>query len=94
MNYRPFILTCVISIPALAQDAVPTAEQSKFFNDKVFPLLAENCFRCHSAEGGKDKGGLTLDTRDAMVKGGESGTALVAGDAAKSLLVKARAHGR
>ena len=89
MNYRPFILTCVISIPALAQDAEPTAEQSKFFNDKVFPLLAENCFRCHSAEGGKDKGGLTLDTRDAIVKGGETGTALVAGDAEKSLLVKA-----
>ena len=89
MNYRPFILTCVISIPALAQNPEPTPEQAQFFTDKVLPVLAENCYRCHSAEGGKDKGGLTLDTRDAMIKGGENGPSLVPGDVEKSLLVKA-----
>jgi hypothetical protein len=88
MNYRPFILSCVISVPALAQTGDPTPEQAKFFTDKVLPVLAENCFRCHSAEGGKDKGGLTLDTRDAMLKGGETGPALIPGDIEKSLITK------
>lgn len=92
MNYRPFVLSCIISVPALAQTADPTPEQAKFFSDKVLPVLAENCFRCHSAEGGKDKGGLTLDTRDAMLKGGETGAAVVPGDLEKSLLIKAVGH--
>ncbi len=92
MNYRPFILSCIISVPVHAQNSEPTAEQTQFFNDKVLPVLAENCYRCHSAEGGKDKGGLTLDTRDAILKGGETGPAIVPGDVEKSLLVKAIGH--
>jgi cytochrome c553 len=66
-----------------------SAEQSKFFEGKVRPLLAANCYSCHSAESGKAKGGLVLDTRDGWQKGGEHGPALVPGDPAKSLLVKA-----
>ncbi len=89
MNYRPIIICCVISVPVIAQEVDATPEQTKFFNDKVMPVLAENCFRCHSVEGGKDKGGLTLDTRDAMLKGGETGPSLVPGDVEKSLLMKA-----
>src|SRR6185436_5816793 len=52
-------------------------------------IFAENCYRCHSAEGGKDKGGLTLDTREAMLKGGETGAAVVPGNPEKSLLITA-----
>ena len=46
-------------------------------------------YKCHSAAEGKAKGGLTLDTRDGLKKGGETGTAIVPGDPDKSLLIQA-----
>jgi hypothetical protein len=64
-------------------------EQAEFFENKIRPVLVERCYNCHSTEAGKDKGGLLLDSRDALLKGGDTGPALVAGDAAKSLLLKA-----
>ena len=64
-------------------------EQAEFFENKIRPVLAERCYGCHSTEAGKDKGGLLLDSRDAVLKGGDTGPALVAGDAVKSLLLKA-----
>jgi mono/diheme cytochrome c family protein len=86
MNPR-FILASLVAIPAFAQEI--SKEHADFYINKVLPIFAENCYRCHSAEGGKDKGGLTLDTREAMLKGGETGPAVVPGDAEKSLLIKA-----
>ena len=65
----------------------PSAEQAKFFEQKVRPLLAENCFSCHGEK--KQKGRLRLDTIEAALKGGSTGPALVPGDPAKSLLVNA-----
>ena len=54
------------------------------FRERVLPLLKEHCFKCH---GEKEKGDLRLDSREAMLKGGESGDpALVPGDVGKSLL--------
>jgi len=72
---------------AHAADLPP--EQIEFFENKIRPVLAERCYGCHSTESGKDKGGLLLDTRDALLKGGDTGPALVAGDPAKSLLFRA-----
>jgi hypothetical protein len=51
--------------------------------------LTEHCHRCHSAQAEKLKGGLYLDTREGLLKGGDSGPALLAGDPRKSLLLKA-----
>ena len=64
-----------------------SAEQVKFFEGKVRPLLFEHCQKCH----GKDKqsGGLRLDSLSAMLGGGESGAALVRGKPEESLLVEA-----
>jgi len=81
------ILAALIAAAAQAQDA--TKEQTDFFETKVRPVLSENCYRCHSADAGKDKGGLMLDTREGMTKGGESGPAVVPGDPGKSVLIKA-----
>ena len=70
--------------------AKPTPEQTNFFESKVRPLLAENCFRCHGGEPGKKpKAGLTLKSLEGMLKGGESGPALVPGDLAKSRIIEA-----
>ncbi|MEO8028938.1 MAG: c-type cytochrome domain-containing protein, partial [Bryobacteraceae bacterium] len=59
---------------------------SDFFENKVRPLLATQCFACHTAAA---MGGLRMDSRDALLKGGASGPALVPGDPEKSLLIKA-----
>src|SRR5215470_5587550 len=70
---------------AVAQAPRPEAET--FFELKVRPILAGTCFRCHG--GGKTRGGLRVDTRAALLRGGESGPALVPGDPDHSLLVRA-----
>src|SRR5262249_30284541 len=63
-----------------------------FFEQKIRPVLSAHCLPCHSAEARrarKLKGGLYLDTRDGVRKGGESGPVLVPHKAADSLLIKA-----
>jgi cytochrome c553 len=67
----------------------PTADQLAFFEKKIRPVLASNCYQCHSEEGKKEKGGLLLDTRDGIRRGGDNGPAVVPGDPRKSLLLKA-----
>ena len=61
----------------------------EFFEQKVRPLLVEKCHACHSEKEGKQKGGLLLDSREAILKGGDSGEAAHPGDAARSLLLRA-----
>ena len=91
MKHR-FILSGLIaaSIPVFAAD--PTKEQLDFFEQKVRPLLADNCYSCHSLAEGKSKGGLTLDTRDGALKGGDTGKAVVPGDVSKSLIYEAMTY--
>ena len=72
-----------------AVTAEPTKEQLDFFEGKIRPILAENCYKCHSIERGKSKGELTLDTKDGLEKGGETGKAIVPGEPEKSLLLTA-----
>src|SRR5258706_7874841 len=62
-------------------------EQLDFFEKQVRPLLAANCLACHGPQ--KQEGGLRLDTREAVLRGGESGPAAVAGNAQESRLVQA-----
>ena len=53
-------------------------------------MLAEHCYKCHSAEATKGlKGGLALDSREASRKGGDSGPAVVPGEPDESLLIEA-----
>lgn len=65
-----------------------SAEQSAFFEKNIRPILINRCYECHSVEKGKAKGSLTLDSREAILKGGDSGPALVAGQPDKSLLIE------
>lgn len=67
----------------------PTPQQVEFFEAKIRPLLIESCFDCHTAD---EKGGLRVDSRAALLKGGDSGPAVVAGDPDASLLIKAVRH--
>lgn len=67
--------------------AEPVDDAMRFFESKVRPLLAEKCWGCHAGE--KQKGDLRLDSLDAMLTGGESGPAVVAGDVDDSLIIQA-----
>jgi cytochrome c553 len=64
-----------------------TAAADDHFEKHVRPLLVEKCQSCHGPE--KQKGGLRLDSRAALLKGGDSGPAVAPGKPAESLLVKA-----
>ncbi len=72
-----------------AAAAEPTATQLEFFENKIRPVLSQNCYKCHSVNAEKVKGGLLLDSREAALKGGDTGPAVVPGDLEKSLLIKA-----
>jgi hypothetical protein len=65
------------------------AEDFEFFEKHIRPVLVENCYECHSAESEKLKGGLRLDLREGLLKGGDTGPAIVPGDPENSLLIKA-----
>lgn len=67
----------------------PTPAKAEFFTKKIKPLLETHCFKCHSHASGKSKGNLVLDSLASMVKGGDSGPALVPGQPEKSLLLHA-----
>jgi mono/diheme cytochrome c family protein len=75
---------------ARAEGPRPAPAQADFFEKSVRPVLAENCFSCHGPE--KQRGGLRLDSRAAMMTGGDSGPAIVPGKPDASLLVKAIHH--
>lgn len=81
-------LLYVTGIATSAAVAAPSAEQTAFFEKTIRPILINRCYECHSVESGKSKGGLRLDSRDAVLKGGDTGAALVAGNPDKSLLIE------
>ncbi len=58
-----------------------------FFENRIRPVLAGTCFRCHGGQ--KVSGGLRVDARESLVKGGDSGPAIDADDPAQSLLIRA-----
>jgi Protein of unknown function (DUF1553)/Protein of unknown function (DUF1549)/Planctomycete cytochrome C len=93
MRPRPLGLGTIVLM--LAATTVPAGERSSspgggdFFESKVRPVLAEHCYKCHSAVGKSPKGGLRLDTSEGMRKGGDTGPAVVPGDLEASLLLKA-----
>ena len=76
-------------LPLRGSDTEPTPHQAEFFEKKIRPLLENNCFSCHSHKTGKSKGHLVVDSLGALLKGGDSGPALVPGQPEKSLLLKA-----
>jgi hypothetical protein len=77
---------------AIATSSVHADAGDDFFEKKIRPVLAEHCFKCHSAEAEKAKklkANLYLDSRDSVRKGGDSGPIIVAGKPKESLLIAA-----
>src|SRR5579884_4427567 len=72
---------------------VPTpplhADDGEFFETKVRPVLVQHCYGCHSRQAKKLRGGLRLDSREAMLAGGDNGPAIIPGQPDKSRLIEA-----
>ena len=73
----------------LAAMPIAADEKADFFEMRVRPVLVKNCFSCHTAT---KMGGLVMESRDFLLKGGQSGPALRAGDPDNSLLIQAVRH--
>ena len=88
---RKLLLAAGFCIAVTAQ----TPGGVEFFETKIRPELAKNCFTCHSHEGKVSRGGLVLDTKAGVLAGGDSGPAVVPNDVEASLLIQAiRQSGR
>ena len=78
---------CCITVIAQADNFSPA--QIEAFEKNIRPLLIKHCYQCHSTDADKVKGGLLLDSREALLKGGDSGPTLVPGKPQESLLISA-----
>lgn len=78
---------------APSADAALTPEQVAFFESKIRPVLATKCASCHSEDSEKVRGGLLVDSRDGLLRGGDSGPAIVPGNPDESLLIQAIRYG-
>ncbi|HTM48700.1 MAG TPA: PSD1 and planctomycete cytochrome C domain-containing protein [Bryobacteraceae bacterium] len=86
MTYYAYAcLFALTTVPLLAQKA----DDFDFFEKKIRPVLAESCYGCHSAASKPPQGGLQVDSRDGLRRGGGSGPAVVPKDPSKSLLLAA-----
>jgi hypothetical protein len=87
MRFSPLIAIGLSLLTSRVRANDFPAEKVEFFEQHIRPLLAENCFKCHSES--QQKGGLRLDSREFALKGGDTGPALVPGDIEASELIKA-----
>src|SRR5262245_11835655 len=89
------LLASVVALPLAPSQSLaegpPTPKDVKQFETRIRPLLAERCFKCHGPS--KQKGGLRLDSAQAVKRGGSSGTPLIApANPGDSLLLRAVKH--
>ncbi|HXI54285.1 MAG TPA: DUF1549 domain-containing protein, partial [Candidatus Saccharimonadales bacterium] len=72
--------------PDQQQKLPPPAQGPIAFARDIKPILEASCVKCHGR--GKEKGGFKLDTRVTLLKGGDSGPAVIAGRSAESTLIE------
>lgn len=81
----------ILFLPAVAMAKELTkTEKEAFFEQHIRPVLVEKCYSCHGKK--TQWAELRLDSRKAMLKGGDTGPAIVPGDAAQSLVILAIRH--
>ena len=77
-------------LPSASLTGETSAEKMEFFEKRVRPLLAKNCYSCHGAT--QQLSSLRVDSREAMLKGGDRGPALIPGNPDDSLLINSVRH--
>ncbi|MBL6764966.1 MAG: PSD1 domain-containing protein [Verrucomicrobiae bacterium] len=88
-----FSISTAFFTAGIAVRAEVSPEQEKFFEEKIRPVLAKHCFKCHSDKEDKRKGGLVMDSKAGLQAGGSSGYVIQAGDPDASLLFNAISRG-
>ncbi len=86
-------LSLALSVMAGRLPLCAASVGEEFFEKRVRPVLVERCYKCHSATSEKLKGGLHLDSRAGLLKGGDTRAALVPGEPEKSLFIEAIRYG-
>ena len=81
-------LLCIFGVTARAADT----KGDLFFREKIEPVLKAQCYSCHSRQADEVQGGLWLDFKAGVLRGGDTGPAIVAGKSGKSLLIQAIRH--
>ncbi len=94
---RPALSLALISLAVLpvnstASAQAPDRRKLDFFEKKIRPVLIKSCYKCHSADAKELGGKLRLDHRDGLVRGGETGPAVVPNKPGASLLIQAIEH--
>ena len=87
-----FCFFLAVAAVAVAQPRPSADLDPGWFEEKIRPVLATQCYLCHSAASAQPQAGLRLDTRDALRRGGNSGPILIPGRPEASLLMKALRH--
>lgn len=89
-----YILAALHTLATAAADPAPSPSPAdiQFFENRVRPVLAQNCYSCHSRTADRLKGALLLDSREGMLQGGNTGPAIVPGNPDESLLIQAVRH--
>ncbi len=88
-----FVLALLLVLTKAQVCRAQTADEIKFFEAKIRPVLITHCYECHSSKTGKARGGLKLDTQESMLTGGDTGPAIVPRSLAKSLLYESIQYG-
>ena len=89
------VILATVGLLVLLAGSAPAADDPKgidFFEKNIRPVLVANCYQCHSASAKELKGELRLDTKEGVLKGGESGLAVVPGKPEESLILQALRH--
>lgn len=76
----------------LSSFCIASEKEILFFEQNIRPVLVQQCYSCHSSTITDIKGGLSLDTKDGLLKGGDSGQIIVVGNPEQSLLINALEH--
>ncbi len=85
---KHFLVLTLLTAPALMAAPEPVAG-ADFFETEIRPILAENCYSCHTQT---KLGGLRMDSKQALLEGGKSGPVVMPGKPEESLLIKVIRH--
>ena len=89
MKLSPWSLLPILAVPLFFSEPASAQSPEEFFETRVRPVLAASCFECH---GRLRRGNLRLNSREAMLRGGDSGPAIIPGDPSGSLLIQTVRH--
>jgi cytochrome c len=85
-----FTVTALTHTTAVAAQSDPAPNTEAYYTQKVQPILNANCYRCHGAP--NHRGGLSIDTKAGLLKGGHDGAVISPGHPEDSLLIKLIRH--